>query len=86
MKKKNRILFLTLIVSQLIGTVACLMQYTVLSILFYHLMVTLALLNLLCNKRHILGAILWAVLTIYLTRGLGIIGIIAYVVLFFAIH
>lgn len=86
MKKKNRVLFLTLIVSQLIGTVACLMQYTVLSILFYHLMVTLALLNILTQKRHIIGAVLWAVLTLYLTRGFGIIGIIAYVLLFFAIH
>ena len=86
MKKKNRVLFLTLIVSQLIGTVACLMQYTVLSILFYHLMVTLALLNILTQKRHIIGAVLWAVLTLYLTRVFGIIGIIAYVLLFFAIH
>ena len=86
MKKKNRVLFLTLIVSQLIGTVACLMQYTVLSILFYHLMVTLALLNILTQKRHIIGAVLWAVLTLYLTRGFGIIGIIAYVLLFSEIH
>lgn len=86
MLKKNRILAIIAIVSQFVGTITCLMQYTVLSILFYHLMMALAVLNLFTHKRHIVGTILWGALTIYLTRGLGIIGIIAYVLLFFAIH
>lgn len=86
MKKKNRIFLLIAVVSQFVGTIACLMQYTVLSILFYHTMVVLAMLNLFTHKRHIVATILWGALTIYLTRGFGIIGIIAYVLLFFAIH